>query len=166
MKVAVVEHLYCFSVSICFYCLTAHTSGLYYCTSTPTKQHFCNHTASPHEILEWIMSGLDGLWYNIWQYLCNLWSEPNQRLAVLDSKSYLHYNTSYTLWNIFPHNYIAESISLARCASYLTSFDTDGWIYIPTPRKTHTCCRRCNELMVIVHVTLAFLSLGRPCGVI
>ncbi len=142
-----------------FYCLTAYESGFYYCTSTPIKQYFCNH--SLHKILEWITSGLDGLWYNIWQYLCNLWSKPNQRLAVVDSKSYLHYNTSHTLWNIFSHNYIAELISLAWRASHLTSFDTDGWIYIPTPRKTHTCCYQCNELMMIVHVTLAFLSLGR-----
>lgn len=54
MKVAVVEHLYCFSVFICFYCLTAYNeSGFYYCTSTPTKQYFCNHAAdSLHKILE------------------------------------------------------------------------------------------------------------------
>lgn len=107
MKVTAVEHLYCFSVSICCFTawlLTTKVGFIIEHPPTHTHTHSNISVITLHKISEWITSGLDALWYNIW---------PKLRLAVLDSKSYLHYNTIYTLWNIFPHNYIAGSISLA-----------------------------------------------------
>lgn len=65
----------------------------------------------------------------------SLWPTPNQICIATQAVHCEIYPPTP------PHNYIAESIppprpsSLAGCASHLTSFDADGWIYIPTQRN-------------------------------
>lgn len=97
MKAAVVEHLYCCSCYIMLLLLDCLQQECffyyYYCTSTPSKQRFCNHAVASHciKILEWLMSGLSGLRPNIWPHLRNLWSKPNQRLAIFALQHKLRY---------------------------------------------------------------------------
>lgn len=60
--------------------------------------------------------------------------------------------------NIFSHNYIAGLISL-RLVYKLIWY---RWVDLHTHTQENTYCKQCNDLMVIVHVTLVFLSVGRP----
>lgn len=58
--------------------------------------------------------------------------------SVIEAKPEARYICITTQAEIYsPRNYIAESIPPPRSGvrGHLTSFDTAGWIYIPTPRE-------------------------------
>lgn len=152
MKDSSVKQHYCCSLCKCI--LLLFTMRLY-CTSTPTKQYFCN-LASLHKILEWIISDPDCLLFNILVvFIDSLISGllswiPNDACISTQAVCCDIYSLIITLLSLFPPPGVQ--------AIKFHLMQMGGSTY-PCSGKT-TCCRQCNDLMVIVDVALAFLLLG------